>query len=99
MIAVKCASTNAPEVVDRNPNVHLTDSEFYSGCWARASIYAHPYDMPIKKGVTLILKNVQKLRDDDSLGGSRSSAASDFDDDMSEKGEAASDFDDGLGLD
>lgn len=98
-VFIRFNSTNKPEVVGKNPNVPITDeSEIYSGCWMRASVYCHPYDNrknpQQKNGITFLLNNVQKLKDDEPWGGQKQSAASDFDDDMSEKGEAQNDFTD-----
>lgn len=68
---------NRPGVVDADCNPILDRSEFYSGCYGRASISFYAYDNKGSKGIACGLNNVQKLRDGEKLGGG-SSAAEDF---------------------
>lgn len=53
-------------------------ADFYSGCYARASVGVYAYDRPDSKGVTFMLNNVQKLGDGEPLAGGPRSATSDF---------------------
>lgn len=81
-----------PGVVDQNLNPVLDTTEVYSGCYARVSLNAFPYNVKGNKGVSFGLNHVQKWADGDFLGG-RSRAEDDFD--------ALDDFDDddeGAGL-
>lgn len=102
---IRLKTSNKPDVVEKNPNVFITDeSEIYSGCWMRASVYCHPYDNrqnpQQKNGVTFLLNHVQKLKDDEPWGTPRKSAAKDFDDELSDKSEAQNEFaDNGSGDD
>jgi hypothetical protein len=67
-----------PGVVDQN-RVEITDeAEFYPGCYARATITLYTWEYLGKKGVSVNLRNVQKLRDGEPLM-SRVSAADEFD--------------------
>jgi hypothetical protein len=95
MIVVRTATKYPPDVVDRNPSIHLDENDFYSGCWARASIQAFAFDKTVNKGVSFALRNVQKLEDDDSFVGS-SKAIDDFNDDLSERSDSRDEFDDGF---
>lgn len=70
-------SNEKPGIVDADLNPIIDQSEFYSGCYGRASITMYPYDTSGSKGIAFGLNNVQKLEDGDKLGGG-SSAASDF---------------------
>jgi hypothetical protein len=100
MIAIRASTKYKPEVVDKNPGIHLDEEDFYSGCWARASVQAFAYDYKgMKKGVSFALRHVQKLTDDEAFSG-KSSAVDDFDDGVSERGESHDDFggDDDLGF-
>lgn len=78
-----CDERFPPQVVDRlrGPDgkpMPITDSaEFYSGCWAIATVRAFAYDTNGNKGVSFALGNLMKILDDERLDG-RSSAASDF---------------------
>jgi hypothetical protein len=79
MVAIKANTKTKPQVVDRSKQPLLDDSEFYGGCYARASVVAFAYDTAGNKGVSFALNNVQKLRDGEPFG-SRTNADSDFDD-------------------
>ncbi len=70
-------SQQKPGIVDENVQDIIDPSRFYSGCWARATIRPYYYDQKGNKGVAFGLQNVQKLRDDDPLGG-RTTAQQDF---------------------
>ncbi len=70
-------SNSAPEVVDTNCNPIMSKSEFYSGCYGRASIRFYAYNQNGNKGVGCGLGNVQKLEDGQPLDG-RTTAAEDF---------------------
>jgi hypothetical protein len=71
-------ATNQPGVVDANLNPIIDPSEFYSGCYGRASIDMYPYDVSGTRGIAFGLNNVMKLEDGEKLGGAVSSAAADF---------------------
>lgn len=66
-----------PEVVDRTLQPIINQSELYSGCWANVAINFFPYAFAGKKGIGAGLGNIQKVRDDQSLAGTRS-ASQDF---------------------
>ena len=74
---VNALSNEKPGIVDVDVNPILDKSEFYSGCWGRASVTFFAYDVTGAKGITLGLNNVMKLEDGERLGGT-SSAAADF---------------------
>lgn len=67
-----------PGLVDANLSDIIDDSEVYSGAWFRAQVRAYAYDQAGNKGVAFGLENVQKLRDDDPLGGGRMPASKAF---------------------
>ncbi len=90
-IVVRATSKWAPGIVNRKLQNITDESEFYSGCWARATVQAFAYDK-IGKGVSFALQNLQKLDDDDPFAG-KAKAEDDFDDEMSEKSDEAKDFD------
>lgn len=68
-----------PGVVDANLQDILDDSQCYSGAWFRAQVRAYGYENRGNKGVSFGLQNVQKLRDDDPIGGGRIPANKAFD--------------------
>jgi len=74
---VNANSANKPGVVDAGMNAIIDPSEFYSGCYGRASVTLYPYNASGSKGVAVGLNNVQKTEDGDKLGGG-TSAAVDF---------------------
>ena len=74
---VNANSANKPGVVDADMNAIIDPSEFYSGCYGRASVTLYPYNASGSKGIAVGLNNVQKTEDGDKLGGG-TSAAVDF---------------------
>lgn len=67
-----------PGLVDAKLNDIIDDSEVYSGAWFRAQVRAYAYEQAGNRGVAFGLENVQKLRDDDPLGGGRMPASKAF---------------------
>ncbi len=85
-IYVRAASQFPPAVVDTGdlansikPQAILNASEFYSGCYARASVTAYAWENKYKKkGVSIGLQNLQKLGDGEPFSG-RGNPEDDFD--------------------
>lgn len=69
MTLVRATSIQKPGVVDQKVEPIIEESEFYSGCYARATVRAFAYDNSGNRGVSFGLQNVQKLGDGDPLGG------------------------------
>ena len=71
------ASSNAdrqPQIVDRNVQPILDQSQIYSGVYANVAINVFPYIHTGKKGVGFGLTHIQKVRDGEVLGGAPVSA-------------------------
>lgn len=66
-----------PGLVDKDVNPILDPTEVYSGCYARVSMNAFPFNSNGAKGVSFGLRHVQKLADGEPLG-SFSRAEDDF---------------------
>ena len=79
MYVISARATFKPGLVDKDLEDIIDPAEFYSGCWARASITAYGYEVKGNKGVAFALNNLQKLKDDDSFTGGKS-ASSEFGD-------------------
>lgn len=77
-VMLKLSSTSAPGIVNGALRPIIDDTEFYSGCKARATAAVWPYDTAGNKGVTLLLNNIQKTADGERLSGSRKAAEDDF---------------------
>lgn len=71
-------SKQAPQVVDKNVQPILDQSEVYSGCYGRISVNFYGFNSNGNRGIAAGLGNIQKLRDGESLGG-RTNAEDDFD--------------------
>ena len=71
------SSKTQPQIVDANLNPIINPTEFYSGCYGRASINFFAYNNSGNKGISAGLNNLQKLEDGESLGGI-TSAEQDF---------------------
>ena len=79
---INAKSTRKPQIVDANLDPIMSQDEFYSGCYGRASITFYAYASAGSKGIAAGLENLQKLEDGERLGGGGSSAAQDFGDDL-----------------
>lgn len=70
-------SRQAPQVVDKNVQPILDQTEVYSGCYGRISVNFYGYNSNGNRGIAAGLGNIQKLREGEPLGG-RSNADEDF---------------------
>jgi hypothetical protein len=66
---INANSAQKPGVVDADLNPIIDKTEFYSGCFGRASVSFFAYNSNGSKGVGCGLNNVQKLEEGDRLGG------------------------------
>ena len=73
------ANEDKPELVDANLNPIMSQAEFYSGIYGRASVQFYPYATG-KNGIGCALGNLQKLEDGEPLAASAVSASKDFGD-------------------
>lgn len=71
------SAVTRPGMVDQAMNPITDSTELYSGCYARVSLNAFPFNTQGNKGVSFGLNNVQKMGDGIPLGG-RSRAEDDF---------------------
>ena len=78
MYFLNANSNQKPGIVDKDLNAILDPDEVYSGCWGRASLNFYAFNSNGNKGVGVGLNNIQKLKDDERLGGARASAEDDF---------------------
>lgn len=71
-IYVKFVSYMKPGLVgpDRRPLDPADPNSLYPGCWCRVSWTIRTYNASGNKGVGFWLQNLQKVRDDERLGGS-----------------------------
>lgn len=73
---INANSNRKPTIVDRDLNPIMEKSEFYSGCYGRASLNFYAYNVQ-SKGIACGLNNIQKLEDGEPLAGG-STADEDF---------------------
>lgn len=71
-------SRQQPGVVDKSRQPILDSEEFYSGCYGYASIAFGGFSNNGNTGISVYLNNLLKSRDGQPLGGTRTSAESDF---------------------
>lgn len=76
MYFLNASTLRKPGIVDRDLNGIMDRSEFYSGCYGRASLNFYAYNVQ-SKGIAAGLNNLQKLADGEPLAGG-SSAEEDF---------------------
>ncbi|NLL19700.1 MAG: DUF2815 family protein [Clostridia bacterium] len=62
-------SNTKPGIVDEDLNPIMDQSEFYAGCYGRASIVFFAYNANGSRGISAALQNLQKLEDGEPLGG------------------------------
>ena len=74
---INVSSKVQPQIVDGNLNPIINPTEFYSGCYGRASINFFAYNNNGNKGISAGLNNLQKLEDGEPLG-SFTTAEQDF---------------------
>jgi hypothetical protein len=65
---LKAKSTVAPKIVDQGRNIIIDTEQIYSGVIANICLYLYPYNKG-QKGVSAILKAVQKVKDAERLDG------------------------------
>ncbi|MGO5065554.1 MULTISPECIES: DUF2815 family protein [unclassified Clostridium] len=75
---INANSNTKPGIVDKDVQPIFDQSEFYSGCYGRASIVFYAYNANGNKGIACGLQNLQKIEDGEPLGG-HSRAEDDFD--------------------
>lgn len=68
-IFINLKSTQRPGLVDQARQDIIDETQFYAGCWARASVRAFAYDNKGNRGVSFGLQNIQKVKDGDPLSG------------------------------
>lgn len=68
-IVVRMTSKMKPGLIDSSNNDIISETEFYSGVKARATVRAYAYDIPGNKGIAFGLQNIQKLSDGEPLMG------------------------------
>ncbi|MDM5042675.1 MULTISPECIES: DUF2815 family protein [Lactobacillaceae] len=74
---INANSITAPQIVNKQVQPILDQTEVYSGCYARVSISFYAFNTNGNRGVACGLGNIQKIRDGEPLGG-HSSASDDF---------------------
>jgi hypothetical protein len=66
---INCSSERKPQIVDRQLQPILDESEIYSGCYVNISVGGYAYDKEGNKGVGWGLNNVQLVKQGERLGG------------------------------
>lgn len=74
---INCSSKLKPGIVDKDLNPIMSQDEFYSGCYGRASINFYAFNNAGNRGIACGLNNLQKLADGEPLAGG-ASAETDF---------------------
>ena len=67
-IFLNLKTVTKPGLVDNQVQDIIDSSEFYGGCWARASVSVYAYDQGGNRGVNFGLGNIQKIKDDTPFG-------------------------------
>ena len=70
-IFITATSKQKPGLVDARNQPIIDESEFYAGCYARATVRAFAYDKAGNRGVAFGLQNIQKMAEGELLSGRR----------------------------
>ena len=76
-IFINASTKMKPGIVDQDVQPIISEEDFYSGCYARATLTAYAYDTAGNRGVAFGLQNLQKLRDGEAFSG-RAKAEDEF---------------------
>lgn len=68
-VFITATSKQKPGLVDQGVQPIIDETQFYAGCYAKATLRAFTYENTGNKGVSFGLQNVQKTRDGESLSG------------------------------
>ena len=69
MYVINASSKQQPGLVDKRLNPILDSTELYSGAWGRVDVNFYAYNVNGNRGIACGLNNIQKIRDDEPLGG------------------------------
>ena len=69
MWVINAKSKNRPFIVDRNVQEIIDPAQIYSGMWGNVSLSLFAYSNSGNNGISVGLNGVQKIRDDEALGG------------------------------
>lgn len=69
MWVLNASSKQQPGLVDRNCQPIMDSTELYSGVWANVDLNFYAYNQNGNRGIACGLNNIQKVRDDEALGG------------------------------
>ncbi len=68
MYFINANNKNKPFVVDKNVAPIIDATQFYSGCWGKASVTLFPYKVTTASGIGCALNGVQFIKDGEPLG-------------------------------
>jgi hypothetical protein len=74
---INANSNTKPGIVNKSVQAITDQSQFYSGCYGRASLVFYAYNAEVNQGIACGLQNLQKLEEGDLLSG-HSSPEEDF---------------------
>jgi hypothetical protein len=78
-IVIKATSYGRqPEIIDQNKEEIINKADFYSGCYAIASLTAFAYDKNGKKGISFGVQHIMKIKDGEHFVGGAGKAADHF---------------------
>lgn len=86
MYFLNASSDRQPGILDSHRNYLMDPEELKSGDWGLASINFYPFSVSGNRGIACGLNNLMKKKDGESLGGTRTSAETDFDGEFDDDG-------------
>lgn len=76
-VVIEARSQIRPGLVNQKCEEIINPAEFYSGCYARATVTCFAYEQMGNSGVAFGLQNIQKVKDGEAFSG-RANAKDDF---------------------
>ncbi len=70
-IVVEARTIQKPGLIDQKRQDIIDASEFYAGCYARATVTCYAYSHMGNNGVSFGLQNIQKVKDGEAFSGKR----------------------------
>lgn len=78
LVFASMTTKQKPGLIAADKSIITDESDFFAGCYARATVTAYAFEKAGNKGVAFGLHNVQKIRNGTSFSG-RTEASEDFD--------------------
>jgi len=95
-IMISAHTNQQPGIVNNRGKKLVDETDFYKGCYARMSVFCSAYEYRGKRGISLLLNNVQRASLGKKILGSRKDASEEFDNIENDDDDIVDDDDDAI---